>query len=341
MEIDGDEPMEVDEQEGIASSIAEDLWKLILSYCNCVDSCRLETVCKHLFSLVHQCQSHTAPQLAASKGNTRDCLVKLSCPPTLAICTGCSSPPQGISPSTVVCGIQQIGDNDINDGGTTEELLMMTYSRNSTKIVPFCDTSEQSMSESLMDTSLPLSLVFLFGCQQESEPIDSATRSNIDSFVWRVQRTHPNATIVGGTCRGGFVSLPVNSKYSIKRVRTGIFGVAFSGFYPPAHAREFVCRSVVPNLSFGPYMARPQTVLVKGRHELGRCRIRESDLGVFGEANSHVDSAVLLLFAHPPVETSYRVQDTDETMDTLSRGRDGKFVWFPWDQQFGSSMAVW
>lgn len=103
MVIDDDHvAMEFDEHDSAASSLPADLWALLLSYVNAIDTGRLQKVSRRLFYLVHHCQIHAAPQLVASQGNVRECLVKLSRPPTLALATGSSTPPLGIPNTTVV-----------------------------------------------------------------------------------------------------------------------------------------------------------------------------------------------------------------------------------------------
>lgn len=104
----------------------------------------------------------------------------------------------------------------------------------------------------------------MYGCGSERGSDYSLTKVNVDTLVELFQQTHSDATIVGGMCKSGFVSLPMNCKYKMTQVDNVIFGIAFYGEEEPA--LTYVSRGIRPVETFGPWTVRESEFVIPESH---------------------------------------------------------------------------
>jgi hypothetical protein len=208
-----------------------DLMMNVLSFVNVVDACQgLQFTSKRFYYLVHRYQELAAPQLAAAS-REEDCLAQLSRKPTLVLSftrhelSQANPPPRMYPPNAVVLGaVASHVQANIHGSVTTEPgMIMASFSPETTNVTPFyigSELEEQIMPEEGEDYQL--FIVYVCG----------SAYYLAQGFIATLQARYPNATIVGGICEGGFLSL----EDGITEVESGIFGIM---------ARNMPCKSIV------------------------------------------------------------------------------------------------
>ena len=203
--------------------IHSDVWMHILSFSNVIDACRIQVASKRFYYLVSQFQNLAAPQLAASSlDSPRECLMQLSRPPTLVLTfqsgtNRARGPPplQSLAPGAILLGAvaPDVSSNIGNNVTTQESVMMASFPSETTNVTPFRIRRRQDEDECcLFQDGHNFQVIIIYVCGN----------TNGESILSRIQARYPTATIVGGICRSGWVTL----NNVITYVNQGIFGVA-------------------------------------------------------------------------------------------------------------------
>lgn len=192
-----------------------DVWMHILSYVNVVDACNtLQFVSKRFFYLSIQLQENLLQQAQLAAASTpSECLRKLTHKPTLVLSFNDEDEeedmPSCVPEDAIVLGARatEVQSNLGKDVNTNNSVMMLSFGPE-TRITPFFNEVPED------EEDYDVMIVYVCGNGYYMA----------ETFVSAFQAQHPNATIVGGMCQGGYIS-DSNTLNGIRRVTSGIFGI--------------------------------------------------------------------------------------------------------------------
>lgn len=238
------------------NNLNSDLLIDVISFLNVKDSCFLSTTCKRMYFLVHQCQNILGTQLSTSytsrprgtrqpMDDYRQCLESLSSKPNFALVFLASDaeydlcsylhqngPPElvtvGVKAPDIQANLHQNVECDIDAC-----LMMVTMPPSNTNVIPFnlsgqtCRTLMKTLTNSTPKTEDMVEFWKVFILYVCGDGYYHAER-----IVSELQSRFPNATIVGGVCEYGNVSVQTGTKRNLEEVEDGVFGLALGGDVP-------------------------------------------------------------------------------------------------------------
>lgn len=218
-----------------------DLIMQVLAFVNVVDALQsLQFTSKRIYYLIYNYQAIAAPQLAAAS-SPQECLRQLSRKPNFVLTFSESSNDDGgdgniptcIPPEAIVLGALAANVQSNLNGEVMTEPGVMMASFGQTEIQPFLFLGRPDSSSALFRLQ-QVDVVIVYACGDVARVAEW--------FVTSMQIRFPNATIVGGLCEGGYVSV---GNGDIRHIRNGIFGIVGTNF----PVKSIVSRGVNPLLN--------------------------------------------------------------------------------------------